>query len=161
MERFERWNTSFWKNHLYINLACLSVCLFVCLSFVSNKRQNGWTDRVQIFCGTSRDHRDGLWMIKISNICLHQNSIFIKFLKIFKIHDIFCENHDVHKENMFTINLEDGHEAPSEASYTYFACLFVSNKRQHGWTNRAHIFCGTFRDPRKGLWMIEFSKICL
>ena len=29
---------------LYINLACLSVCLFVCLSvclFVSNKRQNG------------------------------------------------------------------------------------------------------------------------
>ncbi len=69
--------------HLYINLACLSVCLFVCL-FVSNKRQNGWTDRAQIFCGTSRDHREGLWMIKISNICLHQNSIFIKFLKILK-----------------------------------------------------------------------------
>ena len=53
-----------------------SVCLFVCL-FVSNKRQNGWTDWAQIFCGTSRDHREGLWMIKISNICLHQNSIFI------------------------------------------------------------------------------------
>ena len=57
-------------------------------------------------------------MIKISNICLHQNSIFIKFLKI------FCENpqiifvlfYDVHKENMFTINLEDGREAPSKAS---------------------------------------------
>ena len=63
-------------------------------------------------------------MIKISNICLHQNSIFIKFLKILKIHEIFCENpriifvllYDVHKENMFTINLEDGHEAPSKAS---------------------------------------------
>jgi len=41
--------------HLSINLACL---------FVSNKRQNGWTDRAQIFCGTSRDHREGLWMIK-------------------------------------------------------------------------------------------------
>ena len=27
----------------------LSVCLSVCL-FVSNKRQNGWTDRAQIFC---------------------------------------------------------------------------------------------------------------
>ena len=42
----------------------LSVSLFVCL-FVSNKRQIGWTDRAQIFCGTSRDHREGLWMIKI------------------------------------------------------------------------------------------------
>ena len=65
-------------------------------------------------------------MIKISNICLHQNSIFIKFLKILKINKIFCENprnifvlfYDVHKENMFTINLEDGLEAPSKASYS-------------------------------------------
>ena len=63
-------------------------------------------------------------MIKISNICLHQNLIFIEFLKIFKIHEIFCENsriifvlfYDVHKENMFTINLEDGREAPYKAS---------------------------------------------
>ena len=63
-------------------------------------------------------------MIKISNICLHQNSIFIKFLKILKIHEIFCENprinfvlfYDVHKENMFIINLEDGREAPYKAS---------------------------------------------
>ena len=37
----------------------LSVCLSVCL-FVSNKRQNGWTDRVQILCVTSRDHKEGL-----------------------------------------------------------------------------------------------------
>ena len=37
---------------------------------------------------------------------------------------MFCENpriifvmfYDVHKENMFTINLEDGREAPSKAS---------------------------------------------
>ena len=62
-------------------------------------------------------------MIKISNICLHQNSIFIKLLKILKIHEIFCENpriifvlfYDVHKENMFTTNLEDGREALSKA----------------------------------------------
>ena len=66
-------------------------------------------------------------MIKISNICLHQNSISIKFFEILKIHEIFCENsriifvlfYDVHKENMFTINLEDGHEAPSKASIKY------------------------------------------
>ena len=84
-------NVSIWiiKNwNLYINLACLSVCLFVCL-FVSNKRQNGWTDRAQIFCGTSRDSREGLWIIKISYICLHQNSIVIKFLKILKIRELF------------------------------------------------------------------------
>ena len=103
----------------------LSVCLFVCM-FVSNKRQNVWTDRAQFFCGTSRDPREGLWMIKISNICLHQNSIFIKFLKILKIHEIFCENpriifvlfYDLHKENMFTINLEDGREAIYKASHS-------------------------------------------
>ena len=63
-------------------------------------------------------------MIEILNICLLQNSIFIKFFKILKIHEIFCENpriifvlcYDIHKENMFTINLEDGREAPSKAS---------------------------------------------
>ena len=62
-------------------------------------------------------------MIKISNICLHQISIFIKFLKILNIHEFFCENpriifvlfYDVHKENMFTISLGDGREAPSKA----------------------------------------------
>ena len=104
---------------------CLGVCLFICL-FVSNKRQNGW--RPKSFCGTSRDPRESLWMIKISNICLHQNSIFIKFLKILKIHEIFCENpriifvlfYDVRKENMFTINLGDGREAPSKASINIF-----------------------------------------
>ena len=67
-------------------------------------------------------------MIKISNICLHQNSIFIKFFKILKIHEFLCENpqtifilfYDVHKENMFTINLEDGREAPYKASIDIF-----------------------------------------
>ena len=105
----------------------LSVCVSVCL-FISNKRQNGWTDRAQIFCGTSSDPREGLWMIEILNICLHQNSIFIKFLqKILKILKFFCENpqinfvlfYNVLKENMFTINLEDGREAP------FKACIFI------------------------------------
>ena len=115
----------------------MSVCLFV-----SNKRQNGWTDRAQIFCGTSRDPREGLWIIKISNIWLHQNSIVIKFFKILKIREFVCENpriifvlfYDVHKENMFTINLGDGLEAPSKAKkkgakrleflvILYFYCL--------------------------------------
>ena len=38
-----------------------------------------------------------------------------KFLKILKIH-ILVLFYDVHKENMFTINLEDGREAPYKAS---------------------------------------------
>ena len=42
--------------------------------FVSNKRQNVWTDQAQIFCENPR-------------------IIFVLF-------------YDVHKENMFTINLE-------------------------------------------------------
>ena len=70
-------------------------------------------------------------MIEILNISLHQNSIVIKFLKILKIHEIFCENprnifvlfYDVPKENMFTINLEDGREAPSNASILKFLTL--------------------------------------
>ena len=61
-------------------------------------------------------------MIEILNICLHQNSIVIKFFKILKIREIFYENlriifvlfYDVQKENMFTINLGDGREAPSK-----------------------------------------------
>ena len=66
------------------------------------------------------DPREGLWMIKISNICLHQNSIFIKILKINEILSenpriIFVLFYDVHKQNMFTINLENGREAPSKA----------------------------------------------
>ena len=63
----------------------MSVCLSVCL-FVSNKRQNGWTDRAQIFCGTSRDHMEGLWMIKILNFVFCIISIFSRnFRKIFAL----------------------------------------------------------------------------
>ena len=42
---------------LYINILFLSGCLFV-----SNKLQNGWTDRVQIFWGSPPDPREGLWI---------------------------------------------------------------------------------------------------
>ena len=40
--------------NLYIYFACLFV-----LMFVSNKRQNCWTERAQILCGTSRDPSPG------------------------------------------------------------------------------------------------------
>ena len=37
-------------------------------------------------------------------------------------------------------------------------CLFVSNKRLNGLTDRAQIFFGTPCDPREGLWIIKFQK---
>ena len=48
--------------------------------FVSNKRWNGWTDQAQFFCGTSRDHREGLRTIKI-----FKKSFFLNFIKKIKI----------------------------------------------------------------------------
>ena len=44
---------------IYTLLFCLSVCLPLC-PFVSNKCQNGWTDRVQILFGTSHVPREDL-----------------------------------------------------------------------------------------------------
>ena len=32
--------------------------------------------------------------------------------------------------------------------YTLLVCLFVSNKRRNGWSDRAQIFCGISLDPR-------------
>ena len=51
-----------------------------------------------------------------------------------KIHEIFCENsriifvlfYDIHKENVFTINLEDGREAPFKASDSEYIFLAQS-----------------------------------
>ena len=62
---------------IYIKYTLL-VWVLVCL-FVSNKRQNDWTDQDQILCRILQDPGKG--MIKSSKICLQQNSIVINFLK--------------------------------------------------------------------------------
>ena len=41
-----------------------------------------------------------------------------------KIRELFLLFYDVHKENMFIINLEDGREAPSKASIIYLYKTF-------------------------------------
>ena len=56
--------------------------LFVRL-FESNQRHNDWTNQHQIRCGTSKDHKEGVWMIKIKNQP-PTNSISIKFYKTAK-----------------------------------------------------------------------------
>ena len=91
-----------------IFVLCLSVCLFA-----SNKRQNGWTDRTQIFCGPRVTPGKGYGWSNCQNLA----SIKILFLKILKIHDIFYKIfclflfYNVNKENMFTVEKEDGREA--------------------------------------------------
>ena len=57
-----------------IHIKTLLVWVGVCL-YVSNKRQNSWTDPAQVFYGIPHDTREGFSMITISNICLQQNSI--------------------------------------------------------------------------------------
>ena len=57
-----------------------------------------------------------------------------------KIHEIFCENspiifvlfYDVHKENMFTINLEEGREAPTKASIIKKTMIKLYKQRVNG-----------------------------
>ena len=54
-----------WYLHLSsfsIYILCLSICLFV-----SNKRQNGWTDPAQIFCGKWRFMNDPRYFMKSEN----------------------------------------------------------------------------------------------
>ena len=57
------------KDTLQLLLQPLSIYYFAgvfgCL-FVTNKRQNGSTDQAQIFCGTSQDPSEGLWMFRIT-----------------------------------------------------------------------------------------------
>ena len=102
-------------------------------------------------------------MIKISKICLHENSIFIKIFKIFKIHEHFF----MKSVNFFCFVLQCSQREHVHnwnrryilcCLFWVFVCLFLSNKRQNGWTDLAQILCGTSRDPREGLLMI---KICV
>ena len=95
----------------------LHCSLLVC-SFVFNKRPNGWTDRAKILCGTSRNPREGLWMIEF---------FFIKTAKFFGLFLFY----NVHKDKMFTIEIEDGAKRPKSlvslnSWFLSIVCLFLS-----------------------------------
>ena len=79
----EQWSLTLHFRHIYF--ACLGVSV-ECL-FVSNKRQNVWTDRAQILCGTLHEPRKGLWMIKIKKLAPNK----IRFSLNFEIPDFFLE----------------------------------------------------------------------
>jgi len=99
------------------------------------------------------------------------NSFFVKFWKCvkkyFEIRNFFCFCLILYKEKMLTDKATVKSWSRSLKSlviYTLLGCrvfvrLFVSSKRQNGWTDRAQFFCRTSCDHREGLWMIEFLKI--
>ena len=82
-----------WINFLSTNLYKYFASLGACM-FVFNKRQKGWTNCAQFFCGISSDPRDGLFsMIKISkNSNIIQFSWNLKNLRILfiKSANFFC-----------------------------------------------------------------------
>ena len=63
------------------------VCLFVCLYPINVKTAEPIGPK--FFCGTSRDHRKGLWMIEILKICVLKVFNFAKKFKFLKIRDFF------------------------------------------------------------------------
>ena len=85
---------------------CLSVCMFVCL-FVSNKRQNGWTERAQIFFGSLVWFQGRFMDDQIFKNFPLRKFDFWKFWKSPKF--ILFLFYNVYNENMFTIDKEDGH----------------------------------------------------
>ena len=117
-QKFKRLSTS-------IYFACLAVCLSDL--FESNKRQNGWTDRAQILCGTSHDPREGLWMLRITKTCIQTLLIFVKFKtarkNIWNIRELsfvivlYCTTiRCSHKEPQLKVKIENGRDAPSKPS---------------------------------------------
>jgi len=137
----------------------LSGCLFVSQINVKTAEPIG----PKIFCGTSRDPRKVYGWLYYQKIPVTK-FYFWKFRKstkfCYKIRETFVLFlfYNEYKENMFTIEIEDGREAPEKPSYLYlstiyiyFACLLVSNKRKNSWTDWANILCGTSHDPREGL----------
>ena len=70
-------NINFTVDIFILYLAFLSVCLSV-LIYPKNVVKRG-TYRAQILCGSSHDPRKGLWMLKITKICVQKLMIFDRF----------------------------------------------------------------------------------
>ena len=56
--------------------------LYIYTLFVFNKRCNGWTDRVQIFGGSSQEPKQGFWMVKDEKFCSEKMSPIFFFIVI-------------------------------------------------------------------------------
>ena len=45
--------------------------------------------------------------------------------------------------------------------YICLVCLFDSNRRQNGWTDRDRILFGISHNSKEGLWIFKISKISI
>ena len=103
-------NLVFFYN-LHIYFAFLPVCLFV-RPFVSNKRQNVWTDRAKILCGTSHDPREGYGYSRLQKF-VSKSYWFLLNFKVreqYLIHELFFV--DYCYRATIQIKIEDGREVP-------------------------------------------------
>ena len=118
---------------------CLSVCLFVCLYPINFKTAEPISPKFFVgHLGTpGKVYESSKFQIFVS-IKIRSSLNFLKFCKSAKF---FCENpriifilfYDVHKENMFRTNLEDGREALSKACIL----IFWNNIERSHWTNQS------------------------
>ena len=120
---------------------CFADCLSVCF-FLSNKRQNGWTDQTQILCGTLGPWED-LWMIKISKISLQKIWLSLNLVnpRTF-LFDLVFVSSLLYKEEMFTIEIEDkpkihqtklvGYRCESTLSLLHEGSLEITLKGESG-----------------------------
>ena len=115
-------------------ILCLSVCLFV-----SNKSQNGWTDRAQIFVGPYVTPRKVYVWLNFQKFAHNK----IRFLIILKIHEIFDKISDflflfykVFKEKMLTKKYKMGVNRPNRYWWIFFKTMQLSFQGTGSWSSR-------------------------
>ena len=109
----------------YLNILFLSVCLFV-----SNKRQNGWTDRVPNFVWALTRPQRRVLNDEIFKIVCRKVFIFVKIWKcaekyyeISKHFFIFILYKEIKPQ--LKVEIEDGRGAPWKPIINIFFCLFI------------------------------------
>ena len=114
--------------YLYTLLFCLGVCsLFVCL-FVSNKHQNSRSIGPKFFVGL-RVFPGKIYGWSNFQKFASNKFDFWKFWKstkfFFLAKFLFFSFYNVHKKNLFTIEIDDDHEKPQKPSINifYLVCL--------------------------------------
>jgi len=120
---------------------CLFVCLFVCLYPINVKTAEPIGPKFVVgHLGTpGKVYESAKYQIVVS-IKIRSSLNFWKFWKstnfFAKIRKLFFFFYDVHKENMFTINLEDGREAPYKASFQNKPIIMEDARTKRKWRSR-------------------------
>ena len=117
-------------SNLYINLAWLSVCLYPINVKTAEPIGSKFFVGHHVTTGKVYEWSKFQIFVSIKIFCENPRIIFVLF-------------YDVHKKNMFTINLEDGREAPYKAS----SLNSISEVRTYVWSYWVSIILNSwFRD---------------